>query len=193
MARTPLAFLLLAGAIILPTQAIATPIETPVPHRGFCDGPDPSYARHPIEGEAICAARYAATQERRAERRAERQAELAAELAAEQEAAAEAAAATETTTQTTTTTTSTTPTSSGAGCVGMEAESGSTGYATDTGNGYVGCYQISEDHFAPGGSCAGYGTDPAGQDACAGEICATEGSGAWTNPAGENPCDRLGG
>lgn len=78
--------------------------------------------------------------------------------------------------------------SSAGGCVGMEAESGSLGYANNTNPGYIGCYQISDDHYAAGGSCEGLGTDPAGQDACAGVICSTEGAGAWTNPSGQNPC-----
>jgi hypothetical protein len=82
---------------------------------------------------------------------------------------------------------------SGGGCVGMEAESGSAGYGAMSSSGYIGCYQISPDHFAAGGSCSGLGTDPAGQDQCAANICATEGAGAWTNPAGQNPCGRLGG
>lgn len=81
----------------------------------------------------------------------------------------------------------------GSGCVGMSAESGADGYSAMSPTGYIGCYQISPDHFAPGGSCAGYGTDPAGQDACANTICITEGPGAWTNDAGQNPCGRLGG
>lgn len=85
------------------------------------------------------------------------------------------------------------PPAGGSGCVGMEAESGSAGYSATSANGMIGCYQISPDHYAAGGSCAGLSTDPAGQDACAGRICATEGPGAWTNPAGENPCGRLGG
>lgn len=100
------------------------------------------------------------------------------------------------TTSSTTTYAATPPTtsySSGGGCVGMEAESGSTGYATDTGNGYIGCYQIAESNYGATGPCAGLGTDPAGQDACAANICATQGPSAWTNPAGENPCGRLGG
>lgn len=82
----------------------------------------------------------------------------------------------------------------GGGCVGMSAESGAAGYgAYNPSGGYIGCYQISPDHYAAGGSCAGLGTDPAGQDACAANICATEGAGAWTNSAGQNPCGRLGG
>lgn len=81
----------------------------------------------------------------------------------------------------------------GSGCVGMEAESGSAGYDAMSPTGYIGCYQISPDHFTGSGSCAGLGTDPAGQDACAGIICATEGAGAWTNPEGANPCGYLGG
>lgn len=79
----------------------------------------------------------------------------------------------------------------GGGCVGMSAESGSAGYnAYNPNGGYIGCYQIAPGHYAAGGSCAGLGTDPAGQDACAQRICATEGPGAWTNPAGQNPCGR---
>jgi hypothetical protein len=74
----------------------------------------------------------------------------------------------------------------------MSAESGSLGYANNTHAGYVGCYQISADHFN-GGSCSGLGTDPAGQDKCAAIICQTEGAGAWTNSSGQNPCGRLGG
>lgn len=83
--------------------------------------------------------------------------------------------------------------SGGGGCTGMSAESGSSGYNNNSSPGYIGCYQISADHYAAGGSCAGLGTDPAGQDACAAIICRTEGTGAWTNPQGQNPCGRLGG
>lgn len=79
----------------------------------------------------------------------------------------------------------------GGGCSGMSAESGSLGYNNNTHAGYVGCYQISQDHFGSSGSCHGLGTDPAGQDQCAAIICRTEGAGAWTNPAGQNPCGRL--
>lgn len=79
-------------------------------------------------------------------------------------------------------------TTSAGGCSGMEAESGSMGYAEPGGDGYVGCYQIAESHYSAGGSCSGLGTDPAGQDACAAIICETEGAGAWTNAAGANPC-----
>lgn len=80
----------------------------------------------------------------------------------------------------------------GGGCTGMSAESGSAGYGAynPAGPGYIGCYQIASGHYAAGGSCAGLGTDPAGQDACAQRICATEGPGAWTNSAGQNPCGR---
>lgn len=78
-----------------------------------------------------------------------------------------------------------------AGCVGMEAESGSAGYGAMSSTGYIGCYQISPDHYNSTGSCAGLGTDPAGQDACAAIICQTEGATAWTNSAGQNPCGRL--
>lgn len=81
------------------------------------------------------------------------------------------------------------PTSSGGGgCSGMSAESGSLGYNNNTHAGYVGCYQISQDHFGSTGSCHGLSTDPAGQDQCAQIICHTEGAGAWTNPQGQNPC-----
>lgn len=77
------------------------------------------------------------------------------------------------------------------GCTGMSAESGSAGYdAYNPDGGYIGCYQIAPGHYAADGSCAGLGTDPAGQDACAQRICATEGPGAWTNSAGQNPCGR---
>jgi hypothetical protein len=62
------------------------------------------------------------------------------------------------------------------------------GYAEPASDGYVGCYQISMDHYAPGGSCEGLGIDSSGQDACANVICQTEGAGAWTNSAGANPC-----
>lgn len=82
--------------------------------------------------------------------------------------------------------------SSGGGCSGMSAESGSLGYNNNTHAGYVGCYQISDEHYSAGGSCSGLGTDPSGQDKCAAIICQTEGAGAWTNPAGQNPCGRLG-
>lgn len=83
------------------------------------------------------------------------------------------------------------PTSSsgGSGCNGMSAESGSLGYNNNTHAGYIGCYQISEDHFN-GGSCSGLSTDAAGQDQCAQIICQTEGAGAWTNPQGQNPCGK---
>lgn len=77
-------------------------------------------------------------------------------------------------------------TSSG-GCVGMSAESGSAGYAAMSPSGYVGCYQIAPFHYSQG-VCTGMGTDPAGQDACAAAICASQGAGAWTNSAGQNPC-----
>jgi hypothetical protein len=81
----------------------------------------------------------------------------------------------------------------GSGCVGMEAESGSAGYnAVSPDGNYIGCYQIGMEHY-DGGSCSGLSTDAAGQDACAAIICQTEGAGAWTNPAGQNPCGRLGG
>jgi hypothetical protein len=83
------------------------------------------------------------------------------------------------------------PASGDSGCVGMEAESGSAGYSAMSPTGYIGCYQLSPEHYAPGGACAGLGTDPAGQDACAATICAEQGAGAWTNPAGQNPCGRL--
>jgi hypothetical protein len=83
--------------------------------------------------------------------------------------------------------------SGGGGCSGMSAESGSTGYNNTSHPGYIGCYQISQDHYSNTGSCRGLGTDPAGQDQCAAIICRTEGAGAWTNPAGQNPCGRLGG
>lgn len=79
----------------------------------------------------------------------------------------------------------------GGGCHGMSAESGSQGYNAVGGGGkYLGCYQIDVGHYAPGGSCQGLGQDPAGQDQCAQVICRTEGPGAWTNPAGQNPCGR---
>lgn len=82
--------------------------------------------------------------------------------------------------------------SGGGGCVGMSAESGSAGYgAYNPKGGYIGCYQIAPGHYSKGGSCAGLGTDPAGQDACARIICNTEGAGAWTNAEGQNPCGRL--
>jgi hypothetical protein len=84
------------------------------------------------------------------------------------------------------------PTSSsgGLGCTGMEAESGTAGYSAVSPDGqYVGCYQIDEElHYGSGGVCEGLGTDPAGQDACAANICASQGSGAWTNAAGASPC-----
>lgn len=72
----------------------------------------------------------------------------------------------------------------------MSAESGSLGYNNNRNPSYVGCYQISKDHFN-GGSCSGLGTDPVGQDKCAAIICQTEGAGAWHNAAGQNPCGRL--
>lgn len=85
----------------------------------------------------------------------------------------------------------TTSTSSGGGgCNGMSAESGSLGYNNSTHPGYIGCYQISQDHYSSTGSCHGLGTDPAGQDQCAQIICHTEGAGAWTNPQGQNPCGK---
>lgn len=80
----------------------------------------------------------------------------------------------------------------GGGCSGMSAESGKLGYNNNTHAGYIGCYQISADHYSSGGSCSGLGTDPHGQDQCAAIICHTEGAGAWTNPQGQNPCARLG-
>jgi hypothetical protein len=80
--------------------------------------------------------------------------------------------------------------SGGSGCNGMSAESGSSGYNNTSHPGYIGCYQISQDHYSPSGSCHGLGTDPAGQDACAQIICNTEGAGAWTNPQGQNPCNK---
>jgi hypothetical protein len=81
------------------------------------------------------------------------------------------------------------------GCTGMSAESGSKGYNAVGHHGgvtYIGCYQISADHYN-GGACSGLGQDPAGQDKCAAIICRTEGAGAWHNGAGQNPCGRLGG
>lgn len=80
--------------------------------------------------------------------------------------------------------------SGGGGCNGMSAESGSSGYNNTSHPGYIGCYQISQDHYSSTGSCHGLGTDPAGQDKCAQIICQTEGAGAWTNPQGQNPCGK---
>lgn len=47
------------------------------------------------------------------------------------------------------------------------------------GAGCIGLYQLHAMHFAPGGACAGMGTDPAGQDACASKI---SGGGSNLNP-----------
>lgn len=77
------------------------------------------------------------------------------------------------------------PASTGGGCVGMEAESGSAGYAAyNPSSGAAGCYQIIPS------TAAAHGCDlstPGGQDACAQAICATEGSAAWAS-SGANPC-----
>ena len=99
---------------------------------------------------------------------------------------------TETVTDTTTTVSTTpAPTTGGSGCTGMEAESGSLGYAEPLGGtspGYIGCYQIDYELHYNGGVCTGMDTSPSGQDSCAAAICESQGSGAWTNGAGANPC-----
>jgi hypothetical protein len=79
----------------------------------------------------------------------------------------------------------------GSGCIGMEAESGPLGYSNFTNPDYAGCYQISYEHYEAGGICEGMGLSPGEQDACAGRICDVQGSGAWRNPDGANPCGRL--
>jgi hypothetical protein len=77
------------------------------------------------------------------------------------------------------------PASTGGCPASMAPESGSAGYsAYNPSSGATGCYQIIPS------TAAAHGCDlstPAGQDACAAEICATQGSGAWA-ASGASPC-----
>lgn len=82
-------------------------------------------------------------------------------------------------------TTSAPTTTTSTGCTGMEAESGTAGYdAYNPSSGATGCYQIIPS-TAEAHNCDL--STPAGQDACAATICATEGSGAWA-ASGVSPC-----